>query len=259
MALTKKSPREIAAYIDKHRTQLMQHLNSSFITSVEVQVLAQSGQIELAEERIRDFSDPNQNERERQRLTRIIAEARGTNPSEARERQFRSTDALTDLANLIEVLESQKDWARLVRYGRIFFDRTRDVSGCRVFAQALFETSDFKGVVDLLGNQPDLVDHSDYLESLLVWSLYRTGDVKECRRILAKLRAKRDDANDRILTVSLAIASGDWTSLAAFAEQEWERRDERDSEELLPRKGQLAQHVGSARAKDLIFEAAAKG
>ena len=81
--------------------------------------------------------------------------------------------------------------------------------------------------------------------------------MKECRRVLAKLRAKRDDANDRILTVSLAIASGDWTSLVAFVEQEWDKRNERDAEELL-RAGQLAHHLGSARAKDLIFEAAAK-
>jgi hypothetical protein len=257
IALTKKSPREVAEYIDRHREQLFRHLNPSFVTSVEVQMLAKSGQIELAETRIQQLSDTNQSGHERERLTRIIAEARGANPTEARERLFQTSDTLTDLANLVELLESQKDWQRLVTYGRTFFERTHDVSGCRVFAQALFETSDFKGVVDLLSNQPDLVGHSDYLESLLVWSLYRTGDVKECRRILAKLRAKRDDANDRILTVSLAIASGDWTSLVAFVEQEWDKRNERDAEDLL-RAGQLAHHLGTARAKELIFEAAAK-
>jgi hypothetical protein len=116
----------------------------------------------------------------------------------------------------LEILESQKDWPRLVTYGRTFFERTRDVSGCRVYAQALFETGDFRGAVDLLGNQPDLVGQLTYLESLFAWSLYRIGDVKECRKALAKLRAKRDDVNDRGLTVNLAITSGDWTSLVAF-------------------------------------------
>jgi hypothetical protein len=192
IALTKKSPREVAEYVDRHREQLFKHLNPSFVTSIEVQMLAKSGQIELAETRIQQLSDTNQTGHERERLTRIIAEAKGANPTEARERLFQTSDTLTDLANLVEHLESQKDWQRLVTYGRAFFERTHDVSGCRVFAQALFETSDFKGVVDLLSNRPDLVGHSDYLESLLVWSLYRTGDVKECRRRLVKLRAKRE-------------------------------------------------------------------
>jgi hypothetical protein len=257
IALTKKSQREVAEYIDKHREQLVRHLNPSFITSVEIQMLAQSGQIELAETRIQQLSAPNQSEHERERLTRIIAEAKGTDPTEAREKQFKFSDTLTDLANLVELLESQKDWPRLVTYGRIFFERTCDVSGCRVLAQALFETGDFKGAADLLSNQADLVGQSDHLQSLFAWSLYRTGDVTECRRALAKLRAKRDDANDRILTVGLAIASGDWTSLLAFVEQEWDRRNERDAEALFSA-GQLAHYLGSARAKDLIFEAAAK-
>ena len=203
------------------------------------------------------LSDPNLSDHERARLARIIAEAKGTSPTEARETQFKTSNALTDFANLVESLESQKDWLGLVTYGRTFFERTRDVSGCRVFAQALFETDDFKGVVNLLSNQADLVDQSNYLESLLAWSLYRTGDVTGCRKALAKLRAKRDDTNDRNLAVNLAIVSGDWSSLAAFAEQEWEKRNERNAEELL-RAAQLAHHLGSPRVKDLIFEAAGK-
>ena len=81
--------------------------------------------------------------------------------------------------------------------------------------------------------------------------------MKESRQALTKLRAKRDDANDRILAVNLAIASGDWTSLNAFVEQEWEKKGERDAKDLL-QAGQLAHQIGSARAKDLIIEAAAK-
>jgi hypothetical protein len=257
MALTKKSQREVAEYIDKHREQLLRHLNVSFVASVEIQMLAQSGQIELAEKRMQELNDPNQSQHERDRLARIIAEAKGTNLVEARENQFKASDKLTDLANLVELLESQKDWPRLVTYSRIFFERTRDVAACRLYAQALFESGDYAGTASLLGNQADLVQQSDYLQSLLAWSLYRTGNVKESRRALAKLRAKRDDANDRILTVNLAIASGDWTSLNAFVEQEWEKKGERDAKDLL-QAGQLAHHLGSARAKDLIFEAAAK-
>jgi hypothetical protein len=57
--------------------------------------------------------------------------------------------------------------------------------------------------------------------------------------------------------VNLAISSGDWTSLGAFVEQEWERRADRTSKGLL-RAAKLAHHLGSARAKELILEAASK-
>ena len=142
LAFTKKSQREVAEYIDKHRAQLIRHLNPSFVTSVEVQMLAQSGQIDLAETRVQQLSDPEQSELERNRLNRIIAEAKGTNPIEAREVQFKASDALTDLANLVEQLESQNDWLRLVTYGCTFFERTRDVPGCRVYRRWCPPTSD---------------------------------------------------------------------------------------------------------------------
>jgi hypothetical protein len=257
MAFTKKGPREVAAYIEKHRPQLLRYLNPLFIASVEIQTLAKSGQIELAEARYNELTDPNIGEQERARLSRVIAEAKGENPVQAREKQFKDSDALTDLANLVELLETQKDWPRLVTYGKAFFERTRDLAGCRVYAQALFETADFNGVVEFLSQQQDLFERSHHLQALLAWALYRTGDINGSRKTLAGLRSKRDDAGDRILSVNLAIVSGDWTSLAVFVEQEWEKRAERSAEDLL-RAGQLAQQIISARARDLIFEAASK-
>jgi hypothetical protein len=257
LALTKKGPGEVAEYIGKHRQRLLKHLNPEFVTSVEIQTLALSGQVDKAETLSREQADPNQSQQEKDRIERIIAEARGADPIEARERQFKATDALTDLANLVEQLASKKDWGRLVPYARIYFERTRDLSACRVYAESLFETADFKGVVSLLQNQSDLVEQSNYLEALLAWALYRSGDVRESRKVLAALRAKRDDANDRLLAVNIGIASGDWTSLAVFVEQEWDKRDERNAEDLL-RAGQLANQLGSARTKELIVAAANK-
>lgn len=257
LALTKKGPGEVAEYIGKHRERLFRHLNPEFITSVEIQMLAQSGQVERAETLVREHADPSQSQQEKGRIARIIAEAKGTNPAEAREKQFKTTDALTDLVNLVEQLESTKDWLRLVPYARIFFERTRDLSACKVYAESLFETADFAGLVSLLQNQSDLVGQSNYLEALLAWGLYRSGDVIESRKVLAALRTKRDDANDRLLAVNIGIASGDWTSLAVFVEQEWDKRGERNAEQLL-RAGQLANQLGSARTKELIVAAATK-
>ena len=257
MGQTKSSPQDVVDYISKHRQQILKHLNPSFVLSVEVQLLAQSGQFERAEQRIQDLPAGPEGEHERQHLNRIVAEARGANPIEAREVQFKSTGALIDLVNLVQRLEEKKDWPRLVIYGYEYFKRTRGLIECRILAQALFETGDFNGVVELLDQHIELVQQSSYLAAIRAWSHFRLGDVRASRAALSTLRSRRDEANDRDLLVRLSIASGDWTSLGAFIEEEWERRTDRASAELL-RAGQLAQQLGSARARELILEAASK-
>ncbi|MDF0585041.1 PIN domain-containing protein [Bradyrhizobium yuanmingense] len=256
LAMTKSNPGDVADYIARHRPQLARHLNASFLESVEIQLLAQSGQIEKAEALAAAQSDPDQAQQEKDRLARIIAEAKGTNPVEARKVQFEKTNALTDLANLIQLLEANRDWQALAPYARIFFERTRDIAACRIYVQSLFETGEYPALISLFQSRNDLTSHSPYIKSLFAWALYRVGRVNESRTVLASLRSERDDANDRILSVNLGIASGDWASLATFVEQEWQKRDERDASELL-RAGQLAQQIGSGRAKELILAAAA--
>jgi len=96
---------------------------------------------------------------------------------------------------------------------------------------------------------------SQQLQSLLAWSLYNAGDLNASRAALSRLRAARDAAEDRSLTVTLAITSGEWSSLATFVEQEWQARDSRTPEELL-RAGQLASYVSSPRTKELVLFAA---
>ena len=143
-------------------------------------------------------------------------------------------------------------------YGRIYFARSHDLKGCHFFSRALYEVGDYEGLVSLLSANSEFLALSDSLLSLFAWSLYWLGDLKQASESLDKLKQKRDDANDRSLTLSLAIASGDWNSLNILVETEWDRRENRTPEELL-RAGQLAQQLGSSRAKQLVQEAATKG
>lgn len=252
LALT-KSPREAANYIDKHRIQLNKHLNPDFVTAVEIQALATAGEISTAETRVSQL----QNDLERTRLSRVIAEAKGENPREIRLAQFEKTKALVDLVALIGALEEAKDWPRLVEFGRILFERTRDISGCSLYARALAETGRYDKAISLLTQNQDLLVQSTLLESLLAWCFYQNGDLERAKNTLASVRNKRDTRNERDLLVSIGVASGDWNSLLAFVEDEWARRDQRDAEELL-RAAQLALHLGSSRCKDLLFAAAEK-
>ncbi len=255
MALTKQSPRDTADYIQTYKPQLEKYLNPFYVAAVEIEALAKSGQIELAEQRFQQLQHQADLEGERGRLERIIAEAKGANPVEAREEEFKKSGSLPDLANLVQQLVELRDWPRLVTYGQEFFDRTHGLPALRALAEALFETKAFEDLLTTLSQHPDLVAQSPFLAALRAWALFRAGDLDASREALAQLRAVRDDANDRILQVNLAIASGDWTTLAAFVEQEWDNRADRTAGELL-RAGQLARQLGSARSRELIVEAA---
>lgn len=125
-----KPPKESAEYVQKHRQQLAKHLNPSFLAAAEIDALVESGQLQLAEERIEQLIEQDVPLQERQRLVRIVAEARESDPIDFREKQFAATDELGELAVLVEAPEGTKDWSRLAKYAVILFERTRDLPIC---------------------------------------------------------------------------------------------------------------------------------
>ena len=231
-------------------------MNVFFLNSIEIESLVVSGQLPLAEERLEELLNHDVPSEQRARLSQLIAEAE-SNRSVVREKRFAATDKLTDLILLVEALESDNDWARLVTYAAILFQRTNDLPNCKLYARSLFETANYHGVVEFLRAHDDLLSRSDQLQSSLAWSFFNLGDVSECLDVLTQLQEHRDNPEDRILAVNVAIASGNWYTLASFVEREWERRADRSAEELL-RAGQIAQQLTLDRARALLVEAAAK-
>ena len=251
-----KPPGECAGYIQQHRHELAKHLSVFFLKSIEVESLVASGQLPLAKERLEELLNHDVPSEQRARLSQLIAEAE-SNRTVVRERQFASTNKLTDLMLLVEALKSDRDWARLTTYAAILFERTNDLPNCELYTRTLFETAKFQDVVEFLRAHEDLLSRSEQLQSSLAWSLYKLGELGKCLDALTRLQEHRDCPEDRSLAVTLAIASGNWHSLVTFVEHEWERRADRSAEELL-RAGQIAQQLTSARAPALIVEAAAK-
>ena len=251
-----KPPKERAKYIQRHRHELLKHLNVAFIAGIETQSLVASGQLPLAKDRLEELANHNVPDELLARLSQLIAEA-DSDRTAVREKRFIATKKLTDLILLVEALEGAHDWARLATYAALLFQRTNDLPNCQLYARSLFETGRFDEVVDFLDGHAGLLARSDQLQSTLAWSLYNLGDVNRCLDVLSRLREHRDSPEDRILAVNLAVASGDWYSLGSFVEREWDRREHRSAEELL-RAGQIAQQLTSARGAALIAAAAAK-
>ena len=255
IAKRKGSPAEAVAYIQKYRDQLTKLYQSDWILSVEIELLAKAGKLEEAREKLSNV-DPAFPEQTLKSLQRILEEASGSDPIEIREREYAESGSVGDLILLVDVLKAKEAWAKLVDYGKVLFDATRDISSLEAYVQGLFQIGRDVAIIELSQSVPDMFSTHQLVQSL-AWSYFRTGDLEASRRSLAQIGISSRDANDRALQVNLSITSGDWLSLGKFVEEEWANRSERTASELL-QTGQIAQRVGSHRSQELIRAAAAK-
>jgi len=258
LAFTKKNPEDVANYIAQHRDELVKYFDKKSLQFFQVEMLSQAGLPERAKECLDILVKEELSEVEESRLRRIIAEAEGTNPVEARKEQFKKTGSLGDLVILVDELETRGEWDDLCEYGEILFERTRSLHDAERLAKALSNMQKNERLVEFLKANSALLAQSKNLQMLYCWSLYHEGALLEARSELSKLSDDRDNPNYRALQVNLGIALGDWNSLTAFVANECLEKDKRSAQELIGA-AQLALHLGSPHAKELTFSAADKG
>ena len=256
LALSKKDPKQVAAYIEQHRAQLVGYYTPNFIALMEVEALARAGDVADARDKLNALSSESFPIEILQRVSRLLDEASAAHPISAGEERYKETRSLADLTTLVNALKSKREWPKLAEYGKLLFERIKDLDSAEIFRRSLHLGRDLD-LIKLADDFPEFSTRSRAFATTLAWAYYRSGDLVAAKAILRKLQASRDDPNDRALALNIAVASGDWSTLSVIVESEWERRAERTAKELL-RAGQLAQRIGSfARSQDLIRQAAA--
>lgn len=255
LVFIQKNPKDVVTYIDRHRAQLQEYLEKKSLELIEVEMLARSGASQRANELLKELrlSDTEQN-----RLRGIISESEGADPKEARKVLFESSGQIYDLINLVNLLEEQNDQNQLCHYSLQLFERTKALQDFERLAIVYNNNGEFTGLTALLKKYPEFIVQSDNLQMLWGWSLFREGLLGETKTVLDNLKTMTDNPNYRALEVNLAITNGDWDSLQSYVENEWCNREKRTADDLL-KSAQLAQVIGSHRAKELLFMAATKG
>lgn len=258
LAFTEKTPQDVANYIARYRDQLFEQLDKKSIISLEIEMLSRGGLPERAKERLSVLIAEGISESQASHLRRIISEADGTDPIEARKEQFKKTNRLADMSNLVDELEARGEWGDLCEYGAELFERTRSLHDAERLARALSNTQSNERLVEFIKTNSTLLGQSENLRMLYCWSLYHEGALLDARSELARLSEDRDDLNHRALQINLGIALGDWNSLREFVTNEFREKDKRSASELIGA-AQLGFHLGSPNAKELLFAAARKG
>ena len=257
LAFAQKSPEDVANYVAQHYDELAKYLDKKAMRFLQIEMLSKAGLPERAKECLESLLEDGLSEAEEGRLRGIISEAEGADPVEARMAQFKQSSLLGDLASLVDELETKMDWDLLCEYGALLFERTRTLSDAERLAIAFSNTHRTEQLIEVLQANPDLLAQSSRLQMSYARALYYEGALVKSRAELARLSDDVADPNYRALQVNLGIALGDWNSLSAFIANEYQQRDERSSNDLMVA-AQLALHLGSPHARDLIFAAVAK-
>jgi hypothetical protein len=258
IAFTQKTPEDVAKYLSRHRDELAGRLDEKSIRSIQIEMFAQAGLHKRANECLDSLLEVGLSESEESRLRRVLVEAQGADSVEVRKEQFKNTNALGDLASLVDELETRGVWDDLCEYGQILFERTRSLQHAERLANALSKTQKNERLVKFLQENGSFLTQSKNLQMLYCWSLYHEGALIEARTELAKLIDDGNNPNYRALKINLGIALGDWKTLSGFVANECLEKENRSAQDLIDA-AQLALNLGSPHAKELIFAAAAKG
>ena len=258
LVVTQKHPGEVADYIARHEEQLSRHVAKKAVRCIQVDALARAGLPEEASESLELLVQEGLSEAEEGRLRAAIAGAKGTNSVEALRAQFEKTDLLADLLRLVDECARRQDWDAVCEYGGTLFERTRSVLDAERWALALYNTNRAGRLVEMLEDNGDILAQSGNLRMLYCWALFHEGELLKARSELAKLSDDSVNADSRALGVKLAIALGDWHSLAAFVAGEYQEKENRSAGDLI-HAAQLSLCVNSPHAKPLILAVADKG
>ena len=253
-----QTPEDMANYIARHYDELAAHIDTKQIQFLQIEMLSRTGQRGKANECLDILIEEGLSEAEKGLLRAIIAEAEGADPVARYKQQFKKTDSLIDLANLVRELGVSGDWVGLCEYGEILFERTRALPDAEKLALAMYNAQKNEQLAEFLNLNKMFLAQSDKLQLLYCWSLYHEGELLKARSELAKLNNDWDNENYRELQIRLRISLGDWNSLSVLVANECTEKNKRSAQELI-RTAQLAFHLDLPHADELILAAVEKG
>ena len=257
IAFTKPTAEEAANYIFSHQEQLASHVDPKLMYFRQVELYSQAGLVERANAVLDHLIEKGISDDEEQNLRRIVSVAQGSDPVASRKAQYESTGDLGDLINLVTELEQRQYWNDLCEFGGRLFKQTHSLADAERLADAFDNSHKPKALIKFLQSNSDLLEQSEHLKMSYAWALYNEGTLLEARQKLTELSDQANSQNYRALQINLGIAMGDWNSLLVYIANEYQNRQYRTANDLM-RTAQLALHIGSPHAKDLVFDAASK-
>ena len=169
MVFRQQSPEEATNYIARYYNELVDHISKKSLLSLQIDLFSQAGQLEKAKECLDILLQEGLPEIEENRLRIIISGAEGKiDPVESLKEQFRKTNTLNDLGNLVRRLKEREDWNDLCEYGKILFEITGELRDAEDLALALCNSQENAQLVEFVKSNKKLLKQSKNLSMLLL-------------------------------------------------------------------------------------------
>lgn len=252
LAQTQKPISAAVDYIRRHRNQMERCVNSVAISMLEIEALAKSGLVDDAQQLLEKAGDSGASDVEVRNLQNIIDSVKGADPVALAISQYKQSEATSDLAHLVNLLERDNRGDRYYLYCRELFDRTSQESDAIRVCNAASSLGRFSELHQFLSDRMDIVKRSQELQAHWAWSLFRKGDLFGAHEQVAQLKqSKSQQPALKTLEINLSIFGGDWESLSIFVEDSWNSREELNANDLL-QAAQLAKAISPRRAKQIL-------
>lgn len=254
LANSQSTPDLMVDYFQRHQDIIYRHLDPNAVLASELCLLLSAGKTHEARDRLEEVCK-SFGLSDRTRHEKILAQGKDGPSGDEIEAAYRDSPSTVNLANLVSHLSNEGFSDRFFCLAKRLVETTRSKSDAERLVAFLVKHGRLQEVDGFLEEIPDVISTSQDLRGALAWSQFRAGRFKESNQGLLKLRAERDDPNDRALEVNLLISSGRWNELAGYIESEWTARKHRSAKELV-RLAQLGVQVHSARTWDFALNAA---
>ncbi|EGR2733065.1 hypothetical protein WJ565_001895 [Vibrio parahaemolyticus] len=252
LAQTQKPISAAVDYISSHRNQMEMSVNSVAISLLEIEALAKSGLVDDAQQLLDKTGSSGASDAEVRNLQNIIDLVMGADPVALAISQYQQSEATSDLAHLVNLLERNNRGDRYYLYCRELFDRTGQESDAIRVCNAASSLGKFSELHQFLSDRTDLVKRSEVLQAHWAWCLFRKGDLSGTHEQIARLKQSKSQLPDlKSLEINLSIFSGDWESLSIFVENSWNSREELNANDLL-QAAHLAKAISPGRAKQIL-------
>lgn len=256
LAHKQKGYTEALEYIRIHRTQIEKGVNPSAAKMFEIEVLAGCGLVDEAETLLQ--SENLIAEEQKVLLKNIIATRRGEDPIAIGIEQYKETQKVSDLFQLVTILSASGTKDEFLSYAVELFEKTKAEADAINLANAYSKSEKFLELDKFLDRNKEIVDRSELLKLHKAWSLFRRGDLKSARGLADELsRIGNDRLDVETLEIHLNIFSGNWDALAVIVETRWEKKEELSKSELL-QTASIAKVQLPSRAKEILEYATRK-
>ena len=254
-----KNTKEVGDYIERYEDDIVRCSDKKSVQELKIRMFSDAGQLERANKCLDALKEEGLSETEYEDIRRRIVEAEQDDQIKVLKRRFEESPDLSVLHNLVNELGTNGRWDDACEYGRILFEKTRQLPDAEKLAKALNMAHRNDQLVEFVRANISLLKHPDsnVLQMLYCGGLYHEGELKKARGILENLACDPNDATYRGLKLHLAISRGDEDELSAIVSNESLKKDNRSPLDLL-KLASIAAQMGLPGVKKLTVAAAEK-